>query len=64
MLVGGTLGALMGSRTVSIAGYAQVRHAHLTANVLGWASLTVVGTLITLLPTALRVRMPQRRDGW
>jgi nitrite reductase (NO-forming) len=62
VLLGGTLGALMGSRTVSVAMYAQVRHAHLTANVLGWASLTVVGTLITLLPTALRVRMPQRRE--
>ena len=62
VLLGGTLGALMGSRTVSVSLYAQVRHAHMTANVLGWASLTVVGTLITLLPTALRVRMPQRRE--
>lgn len=63
VLLGGTLGALMGSREVSVAMYAQVRHAHLTANVLGWASLTVVGTLITLLPTALRVRMPKRRES-
>ena len=30
----------------------------MTVNVLGWASLTVVGTLITLLPTVLRLRMP------
>ncbi len=61
-LVGGALGALMGTRAVPDELYLQVRHAHLTANVLGWASLTVVGTLITLLPTALRVRMPQRRE--
>ena len=62
VLLGGTLGALMGSSEVSASMYAQVRLAHLTANVLGWASLTVVATLITLLPTALRVRMPQRRE--
>jgi nitrite reductase (NO-forming) len=33
----------------------------MTMNVLGFASLTVVGTLITLLPTVLRVRMPPWR---
>ena len=43
--------------------YAQVRHAHLTANVLGWASLTVVGTLITLLPTVLRAPDAVRRES-
>ena len=62
VVLGATLGALMGSRAVSGLFYVQLRHAHLAANVLGWASLTVVGTLITLLPTALRVRMPQRRE--
>ncbi len=62
VMLGGTLGALMGSRAVSGELYLQVRHAHMTANVLGWASLTVIGTLITLLPTALRVRVPQRRE--
>ena len=62
VLLGGTFGALMGSRAVSGAFYVQMKHAHMTANVLGWASLTVVGTLITLLPTVLRVRMPARRE--
>lgn len=52
------LGALMGSGALSGEAYVQVKHAHLTLNVLGFASLTVVGTLITLLPTALRVRVP------
>lgn len=61
-LLGGTFGALMGSHVVSGELYLQLRHAHLTANVLGWASLTVVGTLVTLLPTVLRVRMPARRE--
>ena len=62
VLVGSTLGATMGSRVVPGDLYPQVRHAHMTANVLGWASLTVIGTLITLLPTVLRVRMPHRRE--
>lgn len=59
-LIGGTLGALMGSRAVVGAAYLHLKWAHMTLNVLGFASLTVVGTLVTLLPTALRVRMP----GW
>ncbi|MEO8476239.1 MAG: hypothetical protein ABI572_04185 [Actinomycetota bacterium] len=62
VLLGGTFGALMGSRAVTGAFYVQMKHAHMTANVLGFTSLTVVGTLITLLPTVLRVRMPQRRE--
>ncbi len=62
-LIGGTLGALMGSRSVSGETYLHFRRAHMTLNVLGFASLTVVGTLVTLLPTALRVRMP-RWKGW
>jgi nitrite reductase (NO-forming) len=60
-LIGGTLGALLGSHHVSGELYLHVRHAHMVLNVLGFASLTVVGTLVTLLPTALRVRMPRWR---
>jgi nitrite reductase (NO-forming) len=62
-LVGVTLGALIGSGAVSGAQYADVRAAHMTLNVLGFASLTVVGTLVTLLPTVLRVRMPRSRPA-
>jgi nitrite reductase (NO-forming) len=61
VVLGGTFGALLGSRVVAGEAYLQLRHAHMTTNVLGWASLTVVGTLVTLLPTALRVRMPPWR---
>ncbi|MFN8233267.1 MAG: hypothetical protein U0V56_07285 [Actinomycetota bacterium] len=64
VLIGATFGALIGSGAVSGAAYLRLRHAHQTANLLGWASLTVVGTLITLLPTVLRVRMPPRRGRW
>jgi nitrite reductase (NO-forming) len=60
-LLGGTLGALLGSHRVGGETYLHFRHAHMTLNVLGFASLTVVGTLVTLLPTALRVRMPRWR---
>jgi nitrite reductase (NO-forming) len=62
-LIGGTLGALMGSHSVVGETYLHFKRAHMTLNVLGFASLTVVGTLVTLLPTALRVRMP-RWKGW
>jgi nitrite reductase (NO-forming) len=41
----------------------DLRSAHMTLNVLGWASLTIAGTLVTLLPTVLRVRMPAWRGG-
>lgn len=58
VLLGGTLGALMGSGAVTGELYGHFRRAHMTLNVLGFASLTVVGTLVTLLPTTLRVRIP------
>jgi nitrite reductase (NO-forming) len=63
VLLGGTFGALIGGQIASAELYVRLRHAHMTVNVLGFASLTVVGTLITLLPTVLRVRMPRWRGG-
>ena len=61
ILAGGVLGALLGSGTVPDSVWFQLRGAHLTLNVLGWVSLTIAGTLITLLPTTLRIRMPAWR---
>lgn len=61
MLVGGVLGALVGARAVTGSVWVGMRGAHFVLNVLGWTSLTIVGTLITLLPTVLRVRMPAWR---
>jgi len=59
VLVGGTFGALIGSGAVHDAEtWLGLRQAHMTLNVLGWVSLTIVGTLVTLLPTVLRIRMP------
>lgn len=61
VVAGGALGALLGAGAFAGEAVAAARHAHMTLNVLGFASLTVVGTLVTLLPTALRVRMPPWR---
>ena len=62
VFVGGTLGALIGSRAIhSAVESVALRRAHMSLNVLGWVSLTIAGTLITLLPTVLRVRMPEWR---
>jgi nitrite reductase (NO-forming) len=36
---------------------ARMALAHIAANVLGWVGLTVAGTLVTLWPTILRMRM-------
>ena len=44
--------------------YEATLHAHMTINVLGWVSLTIVGSLITLLPSTLRVRMPVWHGAW
>ena len=64
-IVGGTLGALMGSGAVhSASTYIGLLDAHMTLNLLGWVSTTIVGTMVTLLPTALRVRMPTAHGAW
>ena len=60
VILGGTFGALMGAEAIhSGTAYVALLHAHMTINVLGWVSLTIVATLVTLLPTTLRIRMPQ-----
>jgi nitrite reductase (NO-forming) len=64
ILTGGTLGALIGGGAVhDPALWIALRHAHMTVNVLGWVSLTISGTLVTLLPTVLRIRMPTWHGG-
>ena len=59
VLVGAAIGILLGIGVVSDPRTRlDLRSAHMVINVLGWVSLTIAGTLITLLPTVLRVRMP------
>jgi nitrite reductase (NO-forming) len=58
VLAGGVIGTLLATDAVSPRRWVDLRSAHTVINVVGWASLTIAGTLITLLPTVLRVRMP------
>jgi len=62
-ILGGLSGAMLGSGALGATAYVALRHIHPTLNVLGFASLTIVGTLVTLLPTILRVRMVAWRGG-
>jgi nitrite reductase (NO-forming) len=62
-LIGGFIGAMLGRGGLAPATYVMLRRIHPTVNVLGFASLTIVGTMVTLLPTVLRVRMVPWR-GW
>ena len=65
VIVGGALGAAMGSgKITSGTAYLDVRHAHMILNVLGWIGVTICATLVTLLPTILRVRMPAWHGRW
>jgi nitrite reductase (NO-forming) len=57
-LAGGTLGAVVGGGIVDDADLARAPSGAPTLNLLGWASLTIAGTLVTFLPTVLRIRMP------
>jgi nitrite reductase (NO-forming) len=58
VLAGGAIGIALGTGAVGAASYLDLRNVHMVLNVLGWVSLTITGTLVTLLPTVLRVRMP------
>jgi nitrite reductase (NO-forming) len=59
VLAGASIGIVLATGAVQGAkAWLDLRTAHLVLNVLGWVSLTIAGTLITLLPTVLRVRMP------
>ncbi|HXF71058.1 MAG TPA: hypothetical protein VNO79_00420 [Actinomycetota bacterium] len=59
LLGGGTIGTLLGAGVVAGERWLGLRAAHIVLNVLGWASVTIAATLVTLLPTVLRVRMPR-----
>jgi nitrite reductase (NO-forming) len=64
VVAGAAIGAVLGSGAVDDpALYVGLRGAHMTLNVLGFASLTIAATLVTLLPTVLRVRMPAWQGG-
>lgn len=60
---GAILGLLMGLGLVSGAWYGSARLAHLHINVLGWAGLTVLATLVFFGPTMVRARIEGGADG-
>lgn len=62
LAAGGTLG---GSMTAGGMGwYPRLWAAHVHLNLLGWVGLSVLGTLLVLLPTALGVRVRQDVEVW
>lgn len=62
-VLGGLAGAALGRGGLDATVYLALRRLHATVNVLGFASLTIVGTMVTFLPTVLRVRMVSWRGG-
>ncbi|HXF74444.1 MAG TPA: hypothetical protein VNO79_17815, partial [Actinomycetota bacterium] len=63
VVAGGTLGALVGSGAAAPEVRGALALAHPVLNVLGFAGGTILATLVTLLPTVLRVRMPAWHGG-
>jgi nitrite reductase (NO-forming) len=63
-LAGGAIGALVGGGLAQGGLREGLAQAHPVLNVLGFAGGTILATLVTLLPTVLRVRMPSRHGGW
>ncbi|MEX2556103.1 MAG: hypothetical protein WEB06_10765 [Actinomycetota bacterium] len=62
MLGGAALGAVLGGGAFqSGEAYLSHRLTHMSLNLFGWAGLTILGTLITFLPTVLHVRVPAAR---
>jgi hypothetical protein len=62
-LVAGVLGATLGLGLVTGPWFAAVRLAHLHANILGWAGLTLLATLVFFGPTMVRTRIEPGADA-
>ncbi|HUG88674.1 MAG TPA: hypothetical protein VMP42_07895 [Actinomycetota bacterium] len=58
LTLGAVLGGLLGAGAVGGLAVADVRAAHVTLNAEGFLALTVTGSLLVLIPIALRVRAP------
>ena len=56
---GGLLGLLMGTGVLGGSWYLAARTAHLHVNLLGWVGLVFLASATTLVPTALRTRIPE-----
>lgn len=60
---GAIFGALLGTGLVSGRWYGPTLYAHLHANILGWAGLTLLATLVFFGPTMARTRIEEGADG-
>lgn len=59
---GAILGALLGTGVLTGPWYGAGRIAHLHVNILGWAGLTLLATLVFFGPTMMRTRIRQGAD--
>lgn len=57
ILIGIVLGVVDASKSDEDIWQSRIALAHLHVNLLGWVGLTIIGTLVTLWPTALRTQM-------
>jgi hypothetical protein len=60
---GAVFGALLGTGLVSGRWYGPTLYAHLHANILGWAGLTLLATLVFFGPTMARTRIEEGADA-
>src|SRR5690625_1063085 len=60
--IGVSLGVWLARAGLSAADHARVYISHVSLNLLGWVGLTVLGTLVTLWPTALRTQLHERAE--
>lgn len=61
LVLGGVLGGVVSQSPRGDMKY-RVLVAHYSANIFGWIGITVAGTLITLIPTMLRTKLPERAE--
>lgn len=59
---GAILGGLMGAGVLSGTWYASARLAHLHVNILGWAGITLIATMVFFGPTMARTRIEPGAD--
>lgn len=64
IVAGAVLGAILAAGEIHSGDtYVSLRLAHIGLNLIGWGGLTILGTVITFLPTVLHVRIPEARGA-
>jgi len=60
--VGVSMGVWLARGGLSAADHSRFYISHVSLNLLGWVGITVLGTLVTLWPTALRTQLHERAE--